>query len=340
MAKSVIAVNITWNRYRWQKAYIDPRAGHSYARTYPGHESLNFSFNKKGIDTQRHIHGYSQWKYYPTKYKDGGYVVFYTRNLDSNENQIVGIYGDTKILNPPCISPRKGFENNELLTNLKASRNLSLLLPLPLDSKKYIEGRMVGQIGFSYYDEKLVKKIVSDEFKLLKSIGGFPYNSYSILNNIYFSITGNHLSKQAVLKQIQDDEIEQIALEKNESPRSTSEIINELRNLSPTDPEQIEIKSKTYKRDNKTIVQLKIIRDYKCQICGDNIRKRNGSYYIEAAHITPKRQKGNELPSNILILCPNHHKEFDLGEREILYRDENSLKIRLNGKEYSIDLKI
>ena len=340
MKRSVIAANITWNRYRWQKAYVDPRAGHSYARTYPGHEALNFYFDKRGVDTKSHIHGYSQWKHYPTKYIDGGYVIFYTRNLDSNENQIVGIYGDTKILNPPQSSPRKGFENNELLYNLKASRKLSLMLPLPLDANKYSKGRMVGQIGFSYYDEQLVKKIVSDEYQALKSAGNFPYNSYSILNDIYFRITGKYLSKQSGLKQLDDDKIEQIKLEKIESSRVTSEILEELRNLSPKDPEKIVIRSKSYKRDNRTIVQLKIIRDYKCQICGNNIRKRNGSYYIEAAHITPKRHKGSELPSNILILCPNHHKEFDLGERKILHRDANSLKIELNGVEYSIDLKI
>jgi putative restriction endonuclease len=340
MKRSVIAVNITWNRYRWQKAYVDARAGHSYARTYPGHESLNFYFNKKGVDTKSYIHGYSQWKNYPTKYIDGGYVIFFTRNLDSNENQIVGIYGDVKLLKPPHSSPRRGFENNTLLYNLKASRNLSLLLPLPLDAKKYSKGRMVGQIGFSYYDEHLVKKIVSDEYQLLRSAGGFPYNSYYILNNIYFGITGKHLSKQAGLKILNDDAIEQNELEKIESSRVISDILNELKNLSPNDPEQIEIRTKIYKRDNRTIVQLKIIRGYKCQICGTNIRKSDGSYYIEAAHITPKSQKGNELPGNILILCPNHHKEFDLGERKILHRDANSLKIRLNGVEYSINLKI
>lgn len=340
MKRSVIAVNITWNRYRWQKAYVDPRAGHSYARTYPGHESLNFYFDKKGVDTKNHIHGYSQWQNYPTKYIDGGYVIFYTRNLDSNENQIVGIYGDTKLLKPPQRSPRKGFENNTLLYNMKASRNLSLLLPLPLDAKKYSKGRMVGQIGFSYYDEQIVKRIVADEFQLLKSAGGFPFNSYSILNNIYNRLTGKYLSKVEALKQLNDDETEQNALETIESSRITSEILNDLRNLSPDDSEEIEIKSKTYKRDNRTIVQLKIIRGHKCQICGNNIQKRDGSYYVEAAHITPKRQKGAELPSNILILCPNHHKEFDLGEREILHQDSDLLKIKLNGVEYSFTLKI
>ena len=44
----------------------------------------------------------------------------------------------------------------------------------------------------------------------------------------------------------------------------------------------------------------------------------DGSFYIEAAHIKPKSQQGTETPDNILILCPNHHKEFDLGKREII----------------------
>lgn len=341
MKRSVIAVNITWNRYRWQEAYIDPRAGHSYARTYPGHESLNFYFNKSSIDTKAYIHGYSQWKNYPIKYSDGGYVIFYTRNLDNNESQIIGLYGDVKILNPAHSSPCRGFENNTLLYNMKASRNLSLLLPLPLDAKKYSSGRMVGQIGFSYYDESLVQRIVSDEYNLLKLAGGFPYNSYNVLDNIFFRITGKHLSKQTGSKLLNNDNNrEQNEIEKNESSRDASKIINKLRNLKSTDPEQVEIRSKTYRRDNRTIVQLKIVRGYKCQMCGSTIIKSDGSYYIEAAHITPKSKKGNELPSNILILCPNHHKEFDLGKKEILRRDVSTLKIRLNEKEYSINLEI
>ncbi|MFZ3090822.1 MAG: HNH endonuclease [Nitrospirota bacterium] len=340
MKHSVIAVNITWNRYRWQKAYTDPRAGHSYARKHPGHESLNFYFNKKGIDTKTHIYGFSQWRYYPKDFSDGGYVVFYTRNLDSSETQIVGIYGDVEILNPARRSHYRGFENNSLLCNMKASRDLSLLLPLPLDAKKYARGRMVGQVGFTYYDEDIVQRIVSDEYKSLALAGGFPYNSFDILDSIHYRISGKHLSKKSESKIQMGDLEEQNEIEKIERQRATQKILDELRNLKPTDPEQIEIRNKVYKRDNKTIVQLKIVRGYKCQICGTSIIKRDGSPYIEAAHITPKHRKGNELPNNIILLCPNHHKEFDLGKKEILTRDENALTLLLNGKRYSIDLQI
>ncbi len=50
--------------------------------------------------------------------------------------------------------------------------------------------------------------------------------------------------------------------------------------------------------------------------------------------------KGPELPSNILILCPNHHKEFDFGKLLILERNENYIHFKLNGKEYTISLEL
>ena len=97
-------------------------------------------------------------------------------------------------------------------------------------------------------------------------------------------------------------------------------------NLQETESETVYVKQKQYKRNNKTIAQLKILRDFKCQICGTKIKKKNGEFYIEAAHIIPKREKGCEVPKNILILCPNHHKEFDFGDRSIIHHTEKEIE--------------
>ena len=184
MKRSVIAVNISWNPHHWQRPHTDPRAGHSYARKYPGHESVNFHFNKAGIVDGTHVYGYAQWQHYPREFLNGGYILFYTKNLDTNESQIVGVYGDVEILNPPQQFHYDKFENNTLQCNMKAAKELSLLLPLPLDARKYSSGRMVGQIGFTYYDESMVQKVVSDEYDLLEQAGGFPGTSYTALNTI------------------------------------------------------------------------------------------------------------------------------------------------------------
>ena len=132
-------------------------------------------------------------------------------------------------------------------------------------------------------------------------------------------------------------EIFKVIRQENKSKQS---IIKELKNLKETDSEQIVINSKSFKRDNKTIIQIKYIREFKCQICGTAIKKKDGSYYVEAAHIKPKHQKGRETPSNIIILCPNHHKEFDIGERIIITQNENQIIFTLNGQRHELNLQI
>jgi predicted restriction endonuclease len=134
------------------------------------------------------------------------------------------------------------------------------------------------------------------------------------------------------------DEIEQndiIRIYKNQN-KTKEEILNELKNLKQTDLEEITIKGKTYKRDNKTIAQIKILRDFQCQICFTSIRKKDGSLYVEAAHVIAKHLRGRETVDNIILLCPNHHKEFDLGDLKIKKHDQDSIEFSLNGKEYCI----
>ena len=117
-------------------------------------------------------------------------------------------------------------------------------------------------------------------------------------------------------------------------------IITELESVKPGTPEVTEYRGHTYRRDNKTIAQLKILRRFKCQVCGLGVKKKDGSNYIEAAHIKRKVLKGPETPDNILILCPNHHKEFDLGDTQIVEQSTNRIVLTLNGAKYDIDLSL
>lgn len=124
------------------------------------------------------------------------------------------------------------------------------------------------------------------------------------------------------------------------SGKTKAEVIRELNNTKETDPEVIMINHKAYKRDNKVIAQIKFVRDFKCQICGTTIKKRDGSNYIEAAHIKPKHKGGRECLENIILLCPNHHKEFDYGTLEINIHTKTHLKFMLNDISYEIRLTI
>lgn len=326
MNKSIVIANLSWNNKKWQQAIINPKANHSYATKFPGHESLNFMFNKN-IDTNNKIYGYVETSGKKFKqYENGGIFIFYSNNTDQHIGQIIGIYGNVEVLNQRLETQHNKFENNTLWSNLKADKNLSTLFPIYLKSEKYKKynnnKRLTGQIGFSYYDDKnLVEEIIFDEIKLLLESSSDYSNEIQILKQIY---------KYYISEEFDYDNIEQ---------QKIIEDINEFPNLKDDNTETIIINQKVYKRDNVLIAKIKKDRNFECQICQTKIKKSNGEFYIEAAHIKAKKDRGKETKENILILCPNHHKEFDFGKREVIKHTTNSIKFKLNNIEYELSLE-
>lgn len=95
---TVLIANITWNPSGWTTPFRDPKAGHKYARTNFGHESLNFLFTKKGLDTDKNIYGFVQCTKPPRRFDNNGIIIFYSNNFRLGKGQIVGIYGNSSIL--------------------------------------------------------------------------------------------------------------------------------------------------------------------------------------------------------------------------------------------------
>jgi len=335
----VIVANITWNNSGWRNIYVNPHAGHKYARKHPGHESLNFEFNKKGLDDEQHVYGFIQWTAPPKNFAKNGIIIFYSKNLENHQGEIVGIYGDAKILENNRRTKWNGFENNELTSNIVAKKEFSLLFPIPLNSDKYSEGkRLVPQVGYSYKSIEFAEKIILDEIKELKT-AGIKLDEFKKLKAIYEFLMGRGYSEKE-LSEDEDIKEQDELLPLIKAHQSKSEIINELKAITTTTPEWVEFRGKQYKRNNKSIAGLKILRDFNCQMCGVSILKKDGSFYIEAAHITEKRHKGPETHDNILILCPNHHKEFDLGKKKIIERTKDKIIFELNEKKYELSLEL
>jgi hypothetical protein len=68
-------------------------------------------------------------------------------------------------------------------------------------------------------------------------------------------------------------------------------------------------------RDTALALRVKVLHNYKCQVCGHTIVLPDGSRYAEAHHVKPlgTPHGGLDIVGNILCLCPNHHAECDLG---------------------------
>lgn len=100
------------------------------------------------------------------------------------------------------------------------------------------------------------------------------------------------------------------------------------------------IVSQTLRRDTQLVKSLKELCEFGCQFpsCGVRIPKRDGGFYIEVAHIRPLREGGRSVLGNLLVLCPNHHKEFDYGNLEIVEQTVECIRGKLNDKEFEIRL--
>jgi len=109
----------------------------------------------------------------------------------------------------------------------------------------------------------------------------------------------------------------------------------------PLEKRMIEI-NKTFRNDSFIVKMIKERYEYRCQFpgCMAKVRTKSGKDYVEVAHITPVSEGGKSLLNNLLVLCPNHHKEFDLGNRTITKRNDDMIAFKLNGKDYEIYLKL
>lgn len=103
--------------------------------------------------------------------------------------------------------------------------------------------------------------------------------------------------------------------------------------------EIITISNTSFKRNNIAIALIKRYRNYKCQICNISITKADGSEYVEAAHIEAHSQGGKATLKNIILLCPNHHKEFDLGNTTVQFGpNKDFVDVTMNGISHKLSL--
>jgi hypothetical protein len=86
--------------------------------------------------------------------------------------------------------------------------------------------------------------------------------------------------------------------------------------------------------DNNVINRLKRLYDYKCQICDE---KPFDSEIVEGHHLNYFSKSINNDSSNIVILCPNHHRlihklnpEYNSNEKSFTFPDGKVIYIKIN----------
>ena len=84
---------------------------------------------------------------------------------------------------------------------------------------------------------------------------------------------------------------------------------------STVEPERTTTVRDRILRDQTLVTVLKSQYDHTCQICGHRLQSATDTGYSEVHHIKPlgDPHNGPDVPENMLVLCPNHHTDFDNG---------------------------
>lgn len=87
--------------------------------------------------------------------------------------------------------------------------------------------------------------------------------------------------------------------------------------LAPIDlngpPDKIKCTTTRFIRDTDASQELKKLYKNRCQICNYRLEINPQTHYSEAHHIWPLHDGGDDDFSNMIVLCPTHHAEFDYG---------------------------
>ena len=200
-------------------------------------------------------------------------------------------------------------------------------ISIPLSVIKELAGykeKMVVQ-GFMPIDENGMNNILKKYGSLVSFFdaysSGIPTKDFVLLDE---------LSLEEKPKSASLEEVDKIFSEGNPDI-----ILKEFeQRLSGEKPEIIEKKVSGVKRNRAIVKNMKEKYSNRCQICGFTFKKRDGNLYSEVAHIIPihSAEIGVDKPSNLIVLCPNHHKMLDFGAVEII--SKNNYKIDGTLKEF------
>lgn len=190
------------------------------------------------------------------------------------------------------------------------------LVNIKFNEKKYPTHKELIQIRYSPTSEisKKLKSVFTSSFGYLKIEKEKLYNKrqhINVPNNLkeYLVLYTTEFENIFLLDCLTLDEIEET--NKNLSSISEEEYEMDINYLQKDDTAKVITKPQIVKlrKLNKSICNnLKLLYNFRCQICGKIIDERYDGIVTEAHHIESFTKTFNNDSNNILIVCPNHHR--------------------------------
>jgi 5-methylcytosine-specific restriction protein A len=91
-----------------------------------------------------------------------------------------------------------------------------------------------------------------------------------------------------------------------------------------TTAEKRKVTTTRTERDSAVVNTLKELYENTCQVCGQRRLKNQDEGYSNVHHLKPLADDGPDVPGNVVVVCPNHHADFENG---MLTVDPETLEI-------------
>jgi hypothetical protein len=79
--------------------------------------------------------------------------------------------------------------------------------------------------------------------------------------------------------------------------------------LQAPSPERHSVTSNPFKRDEDVRRRVRQRAKGRCEHCGVDGMMENGKIYVETHHVIPLSEGGADADTNVVALCPNHHRQ-------------------------------
>ena len=99
-------------------------------------------------------------------------------------------------------------------------------------------------------------------------------------------------------------------------------------------------------RDSAKVTKLKELYQNKCQICDYTFEYADDKFYSEVHHYNPLNANADDDFDNMIVVCPNHHAEFDynlividIDGKSILDKNGNKIATIRFHKDHQLNIK-
>jgi putative restriction endonuclease len=115
--------------------------------------------------------------------------------------------------------------------------------------------------------------------------------------------------------------------------RGAAELIEEIGTRVAAEARYATVSTLRRVRERHVREEVMALYAHRCQICSLQIVTAAGRPYAEGAHIRPLGlpHEGDDHIGNMLCLCPNHHKQLDLGD--LVITDDLHARRTLTGED-------